>query len=362
MPYRINNPGGGDCGFFAFAIGAIKDIQDEYALYGKSATYDQWIRKGLLGVSLQELIDFDLNRLYESPYHYKNELLSTLQMSLRNIAADAYTIDLLNRIRTEAVSKDEETLIEGSPVYHKFMELVRFYLGKEKNNLAEISKFNELALSPQVTTLAENTARSLQPKLTAKPLSEAETNTIENAHVKEALLKDVMQGDRVNPGSVILKGVEKIKEQGRWATHGDLKEIAVQLNKNLYVEGQLNGDPDPRLRTIVLNNEDNAHWTTQIEQLPPKRQELKKEEAPSVAKEEEVISASVSKPINAEKADGYQQHVNDLIHAVSTQGLFSQVKNKINVEDIDTAEALKGESDEDFAKRLQEAEYRRAFK
>ncbi|WP_392536498.1 hypothetical protein [Legionella sp. 227] len=362
MSYRINNPGGGDCGFFAFGIGTIKDIQDEYALHRKSPTYNLWKRKGLRGVSLQELIDFDLNRLYESPYDYKKELLSTLQMSLRNIAADAYKIDLLNRIRTEEVSKDEETLIEGSPVYHKFMELVRFYLGKEKNTLPEISKFNELALSPQVRTLAESTAQSLQPKLTARPLSEAETNKIENAHVKEALLKDVMHGDKPNPGSVILKGVDKIKEQGRWATHGDLKEIAVQLNKNLYVEGQLNGDPDPRLRTVVLNNEDNAHWTTQIEQLPPKRQELKKEEAPLSAKAEQVIPSSVSKPVNAEKVDGYQQHVNDLIHAVSTQGLFSQVKNKISVDEIDSAKALKGESDEDFAKRLQEAEYRRAFK
>lgn len=35
MSYSIDNPGGGDCGFYALAIGLISIIQNEYKLHGK---------------------------------------------------------------------------------------------------------------------------------------------------------------------------------------------------------------------------------------------------------------------------------------------------------------------------------------
>ncbi|WP_131795063.1 hypothetical protein [Fluoribacter gormanii] len=382
MSYRIDNSGGGNCGFYAFAIGLINTIQNEYSLHGKSKTYDRWNTEGLHTVSLQQILEVDLNKLYHSPRTYKNQLLFTLQMSLRNIAFNVYKNELINRIRGEEVLLDQRAKIEATPVFGKFKELVDFYFD-DKGSLAEIRQFNELALSPDVLLLAEQTAQTLQVKLQQESADRPEQ--IELEHVKNVVLHDVMSVGKENPDSIILKGVEKIREQGRWATHDDLKEIAAHLDVNLYVVGKENGVTLPDRSTITLNNEGNAHWTTHVEQLTPpqansskeehvdtppvpkKRQKRIKEEEAFSKKEEQVIVATVSTQGEEDKVDLYRQNIKELIQAASTQGLFSQVKNKIDVDKIDTAEALKNErgdqieSDEDFAARLQEAELRRVL-
>lgn len=169
MPYRIDNPGGGDCGFYALGIGLIAIIQKEYAENGKSKTFTQWQKKGLNNVGLQEILDIDLNQLYESPYTYKKETLLKLQLSLRSISATSYKNDLLKKI-AEARSNGS-TQVESSPVYHKFMELVHFYLkedDKKEGALDKVKQFNELASSPEVLDLAQKTAKSLEPKLKGK--------------------------------------------------------------------------------------------------------------------------------------------------------------------------------------------------
>ncbi|PWY55119.1 hypothetical protein DGG96_13125 [Legionella qingyii] len=376
MSYRIDNSGGGDCGFYAFAIGLINTIQNEYSLHGKSKTYERWNTEGLHNVSLQEILEVDLNQLYHSPRTYKNQLLFMLQMSLRNIAFNVYKNELFNRIKGEEVLQDHRAKIEATPIFGKFRELVDFYL-HNKGSLAEIRQFNELALSPEVLILAERTAQTLQVKL-QKPSADS-PEQIELEHVKNVVLHDVMSAGKENPDSVILKGVEKIREQGRWATHDDLKEIAAHLDVNLYVVGKENGVTLPDRPTICLNNEGNAHWTTNVEQLAPKEehvatppvpkkpQEQIKEEEFFSKKEEQVIVATVSTQGEEDKVDLYRKNIKELIQAASTQGLFSQVKNKIDVDKIDTAEALKNEwgeqieSDADFAARLQEAELRRVL-
>lgn len=257
----IDNPGGGDCGFYAFAIGLIDIILKEYALTGKSKTYDQWKSQGLNHVSLQEILDIDLNELYHSPGNYKKELLFKLQMSLRTIACNIYKNEPINRIKTEAVLKDRRANIEATPIFCKFMELVDFFLGIG-DSLAKISQFNELALSREVQELAMETAQSLVPLLTDK--SEKEARRIQNARVKEVLLKDIVVDEKANPDSIILKGMDKIKEKGRWATHYDLKEIADQLHVNLHVVGKENGRDTPSYPVITLYNMGNSHWTTKV--------------------------------------------------------------------------------------------------
>ncbi|MCE0724521.1 MULTISPECIES: hypothetical protein [Legionella] len=395
MSYRIDNPGGGDCGFYALAIGLIATIQKEYEENKKNKTFTQWQKKGLNHVSLPEILDIDLNQLYESPYTYKKETLLKLQMSLRDISATAYKNDLLKKI-AQAKSSGS-TQVESSPVYHKFMELVHYYLKEEQeeNALDKIKQFNELALSPEVLDLAQKTAKSLEPKLQGKSFEQGQK--IENAHVKEALMADVLSGGKENSRSVILKGIEKIKEQGRWATHSDLKEVAEQLEVNLYVTNELNGAPKKGCPTIVLNNEGQSiHWTTTVEELPApkvkpvekriespkpieethtsskeqessKTRESSKEHESSKDRESRVIAATVSTQINEEKAERYQQHVKTLMVSASDPRFFASVQKRIeNLDKLDKEEALKNEhgaqieSDEDFAIRLQEAEFRRA--
>ncbi|SNV04616.1 Dot/Icm T4SS effector [Legionella waltersii] len=402
VSYTIDNPGGGDCGFYAFAIGLINIIQHEYELSGSSATFEKWQHAGLKRIRLQDILSIDLNQLMNSPYNYKSNELSTLQMSLRLIAVNAYREDLLRRISIEREFADKPTTVEGSPIFAKFMQLVQFYK-TNPDSVYPDSHFNELALSPEVVKLAKETAKSVKGILQNQDF--AKDQRLENKHVKEVFLRDVvLKNGLLNPDSVILAGTDKIQEQGRWATHSDLREITGTLHTNLYVNGHLNGPVSPHCPTVKLNNHGNAHWTTEVDQLPKNTKVVSKKrtaaEEPESSKgllteklsrsssksdvshhsaqrrnqqeqttssiEEQVIEATISTQTQKDKVERYRENIKQLIQASSGLGLFANVKNKIDINDIDSAEAVydseKGakESDESFAARLQEAELRRA--
>lgn len=349
MRYKIDNPGGGDCGFYAFSIALIDIIKKEYGASGTSHTFNQWFEKGLAGVSVDNILEVDLYQLYRSPSHYKTELLDTLQMSLRCITAKSLQQDLLVKIQTEIESSDTLTKIEGSIVYGKFMELVQAsFKGLLTHRTAnELGKFNELALSPEVRKLAHTTAKSLQEKLVGKSFAMSQKE--ENSHVKEIVLQEVIFEGTVNPASVILKGIDRIKERGRWATHSDLQEVASQLNVNLFIVGKINGASLPGNPTVTLNNQRNVHWTTTVDQLKPKLKGKKKtlaedEENPRASKraryqktefkkESEVLTAdSKSKKLiprrGKEKNTEDKLPVKDLVYASLKQGLFAHIENK----------------------------------
>ncbi|BCA95572.1 hypothetical protein TUM19329_19330 [Legionella antarctica] len=78
------------------------------------------------------------------------------------------------------------------------------------------------------------------------------------------------------------------------------------------------------------------------------------------ASELQIIDTTSSSQTEPEKARLYKETLTNLINTVNKNGLFAQVENRISVNSIDIAKADKGESDEDFAIRLQEAEFRKA--
>ncbi|STY29980.1 Dot/Icm T4SS effector [Legionella wadsworthii] len=371
---KIDNPGGGDCGFYALAVGLIDIIQKQHALTETSTIYQHWKVQSPGLVDLEEILGIDLNELYTSSGNYKKEhreLMFKLQMSLRSIACNIYQNEPIFRLSAEDVLQDERGKIDSTPIYCKFAEIVDFYLDRGKDSLAKISQFNELAFSPEVRRLAEETAKVIEARIKNKGAKEAQK--IEKDYIKEVLVRDIILNKEANPDSIILKGVEKIEEQGRWATHYDLKEIADQLHVNLHVVGQMDGRDNPLYPTVTLYNEGNAHWTTSIQRLPKAKEEHfdldveadipplhHKELSP---KEEQIIEATVSTQQEGDKVGAYRRNVRELMDAASTPGFFSKVKNKIeNLENLDELQAEPGESDEKFALRLQEAHYRRALK
>ncbi|ANN94439.1 TPA: type IV secretion protein Dot [Legionella pneumophila] len=365
MSYSIDNPGGGDCGFYALAIGLISIIQNEYKLHGKSKTYDRWKQvEGIYGVRQQDILNVDLTKLHDSPYTYKSELLFLLQMSLRNIAVIVNKEDLIKRIIEEGRSKDQ-TKIEGSNAYCKFMELVQLYLYR-RDSLARISQFNELALSPEIVQTARDIAKILRPILRNQPFHQVQK--IENAFVKEVLLNDVLSGNTINSNSIILKNLEKIKEQGRWATHDDLKEIADLLKINLNVVGQPNGKPILEYPTVTLKNLSNTHWITQVESLQGPRQystprkrafgyETVSDRAVPL-KEEQTLDRAFRTKTQSERTKRYHQHFETLFDTLSPYGFFTYEQNKRNTQ-VSGKVQTRLESDESLAAQLQEAELRR---
>jgi hypothetical protein len=396
MTLIIRNPAGGDCGFYSFAIGLIHIIQKEYRAEGISNTFALWQEKGL-SERLETINTIDLQKLARAPHSYKFEVLSQLQMSLRVIASKSFAEDLIIRLKQELVSEQEQTIAEGSTAYGKFMELVHFYLKKNpkkwylkvfslnkepKTTLEEISHFNELALCPKVLELAERTAQTLEKKI--QNSSFAQKQKLENAFVKQVILNDVLQGEKANPNSTILKALEPA--QGRWATELDLNEIAIQLKVNLHINGHMTGQPNPSYQTITLQNEHNEHWVTVINDVPCSNSYESEEErflsfeedseeeekllslkpkAPDTLsehrfseKEQQIIEATISTQAKQHKIVDYKQNIELLI---SHLGLFANVQNKItNLDAIDQEQPITAkESDESYSTRIQEAELRR---
>lgn len=78
-------------------------------------------------------------------------------------------------------------------------------------------------------------------------------------------------------------------------------------------------------------------------------------------KEKQIIKATTSAQASPEKSVLYKQNIIELIEAVVNRGLFANVHNKIDVKQIDSAIADQdsAETDEEFAIRLQEAEFRK---
>jgi hypothetical protein len=85
--------------------------------------------------------------------------------------------------------------------------------------------------------------------------------------------------------------------------------------------------------------------------------------SPEKAKKiEQVIETTVSAQASPEKQQLYKENLRELISGAVKQGLFTKVVKKIDLELIDLAEADQdtNESDESFATRVQEAEFRKA--
>lgn len=266
MPYVVDNPGGGDCGFYAFSIGLIDEIKKQAKEDGRSPLYDKLHALTHVDVSLEDITNFTLHR--RSTDEKSKAILLTLQLSLREVVAESVKQELLDRIQEEQRDKDKPTLVEGSHVFNQFYELVNAYRQSQTPNLTEIQKFNELALSPEVQALAKQTASQVTQALSGKT-DFAECNRIENQVVKATFMKDIYDGHQFKPNSQLLKGIDAVKVRGRWGTHDNLKTVAEALSVNFRVNGMNDGADIKTQPTVRLNNLHNVHWTTTVSGTPP---------------------------------------------------------------------------------------------
>ncbi|MBA3535453.1 MAG: hypothetical protein H0T84_02405 [Tatlockia sp.] len=85
--------------------------------------------------------------------------------------------------------------------------------------------------------------------------------------------------------------------------------------------------------------------------------------SPEKAKKiEQIITTTASTQASPDREKLYKENLRELISSAVSQGLFAKVVNKIDLELLELAEADQesNESDESFATRLQEAEFRKA--
>ena len=353
---EIDNAGGGDCGPYAFSIALIHIIQNEYLNQNESPTFSNWQKEGLERITLEEILDVNLNTTNRNRLASKyDNLLYKLQMSIRHIAAESKKNDLINNIRREQANPDLYlALVESSNVFANFSELVNAYLNKisfQKTN--NISQFNELALSDSVKKLAENTAEIYKPGLEDNDFSSQDITI-------NSIIKQVMSEDVGKANSVILQGIDALKQPGRWLTHTDMQHVAGVLKVNLFVNGQNNGRKAEDQPTVTLNNKNNAHWTTSINSSLDAALDNRLD-----VKIERIIESTASSQADIQKANQYKKHLELFITSALKKGFFDRVSNKIDLNKLDEAQASVNEnsetqSDELFALQLQEAEFRRA--
>ncbi len=113
---------------------------------------------------------------------------------------------------------------------------------------------------------------------------------------------------------------------------------------------------DELFKLQVLNRIDKESQSSDFEEIVPVHQQTE-QLSPQA---QQIIETTASAQISAEKIQQYKQHLNELVTAVTQHGLLSHVVDKIDVDELDVVKANEHESDEDFAKRLQEAEFRKA--
>lgn len=247
----IDNPGLGNCGFYAFAIGLISIIQEEVSSK-KRGMFDRWVEldPSIAGLFVK-IVNSDLDNV-------DRELLDQLQSSLRIIA---YQYQVLELKKTCSLYSNNPKALEENSNYIHFAAL---YYG---NELDTDSRFNPFANSGPIL----------------QELATIDRTTVRENHEDDVLMPlflKLLYGDKVNPkqiksdtepmlNSPILVGMNNITQDFFWGTHTDLDYLAIAFKLNLHVlrnqtsVQEYPGDL-PNQHTITLQNLGNAHWTTEV--------------------------------------------------------------------------------------------------
>lgn len=246
----IDNPGLGNCAFYAFAVGLANIIQEE-ASYNSRAMFDRWIR---LDSSIAGQYDAILKLNLENP---NRQLLDQLQSSLR-IIAYYYQIDELRNVCTFR-NGNYNDLIGNS----NFVNFAALYYG---DPLDTDPRFNPFAGS--IAILDE--------------IAKIDRSTVLPGHENDVLVPlflNLLYGESADPtlitrateprmDSPIITAMNNMTQDFFWGTHLDLDYLAEAFEVNLHVLRNDNPIQEfvdiPMQHTVTLINMDNTHWTTQV--------------------------------------------------------------------------------------------------
>ncbi|HAF87197.1 MAG: hypothetical protein CMF38_02120 [Legionellaceae bacterium] len=335
----INNAGGGHCGYYAFAIGLINIAQSKYRISSSDIMLKNWLDAGLLTEDmLQIMLKIDLNQLKRAPNQYKKQELTALQQTLRHTLAKEYLGELTEKVHHELGQFNEDlSLVEGTALGMQLHKLLNTLLAKKRIS----TKYNLLANSPAIINALKHLAQHIEHQ-SQDCATLDEKNKLTTRFLKEWLYKEVID----NQGKLLKNGLKSL-EHNAWATHSDLRCLAECFQVNLMVKGKQNGETLPNRPTITLGNQNNIHWVTHIPSSKSLRNKF-------------IFSKrhAIQSPPKIHQTDVMDEY----IAQITRPGFFKSVAHapKIDIRFIDSAEHLDNESDEDFAKRLQEAECRAA--
>ncbi|MBL7480458.1 hypothetical protein [Legionella bononiensis] len=247
---EVDNPGAGDCAFYAFAIGLINIIQEENSyksklMFDRLVAYDE---------SLRDQFDAIINFNVDLP---NNELLDQLQTTLRLVD---YHYRLNELKEACANPKDDYAQLVANSNFINFAAL--YY-----NDPQDIDPhYNEFANSDIIQIVLADIDRS-------QVLENYEHLTL------VPLFLTLMYGEEVVPTSItkdtlpsstspIIDCMSNITQQAYWGTHLDLDYLARAFEVNLHIYENAHPIQEfhdvPERHTITLRNQNNAHWVTEV--------------------------------------------------------------------------------------------------
>lgn len=295
----IDNPGAGNCGFYAFAIGLIHIIQQEDPLL--APVFRQWCslvptltqyHGGAASLSAtatdvdaaaaeaaaiesmhKQLLLFDFKRSDKN-----TALLNHLQMGLRNCLYENRVRDLKLALTDPGFNNNN---ITANSTYLDFASV--FY---GQSNAIDRSEGNNIfadsaELVKQITAarnLIERSAGESDNEFDEKLSNESVACFIRSLYGADATLEQITANTAFAPELLAVQALANIKQDRIWATSQDLQKFASLFNVNYYmiIDGapfQVNTNED-NLPTITLNNVRGVHWQTQISELQQVRDPL----------------------------------------------------------------------------------------
>lgn len=288
----IDNPGKGNCAFYAFAIGLINIIQEEGS-YGCKDMFNRLLHSDVsLANQYEAIIRFDKEKPDEG-------LLDRLQNMLR---FDVYHHSLNELKAACANPADNYRQLIANSFYGQFCEL--YYDNYEAN-------FNVFADSAEIKN-AVNIDRS---KVRANQENE----------VLVPIFLALVYGTKIYPSSItpdtvplinspVIRSMAKITKNFVWGTHLDLDYLSRNYKVNLHtlqngMSLQTFQDISDQ-HTITINNIANAHWVTEV--LIAKS--LESEQPPIIPPAKEVNAPLLNPTLfkTEHKISGESKHVKSL--------------------------------------------------
>jgi hypothetical protein len=272
---EINNPGKGNCGFYAFAIGLLHVMQKEI-LNDKAVVTNKFLsslskesRASLAeALGIKEATDdalkarlatLNIQRLNAAQWEFFNQHLRQQLYQLR--------LDDLKNLKS----------LEASLDYSDAVSIILLYCEREVKSDALNYDFRQNEL---FTIKAKKLASKIrQYENLERRLSEIEIRKIVivslfteqfGVNINSALACDLENVYRYSETSAIQKVIQSKKDSNEWATHGELARLAIyyQVHLATYVgeESKSYGKNESHWPTIHVNRLLwSKHWTTLVD-------------------------------------------------------------------------------------------------
>ncbi len=251
-PIRIDNPGGGDCLYYAFSLGLI-DIVQKQAQEGSTELFDAWLR---LDPTLQHevLLKVDIKKPNQ-------KFWERLTDQLRHIVYQ----QKVNELRI-AADKKSETVWLSTHVYGDFAAV--FYPDKDNQLLNERCNIFYGMNIPVIEPLPNDCSEKERDAFKLK-------NFLIQLYGKSIEIDKIDSNTTFAADSSIIKAIENSTSKSAWGTERDAfllnEALGEKVDVNIYSNQAPPHRPSKKLNSIHLNNENNVHWTTLSFLSPPKK-------------------------------------------------------------------------------------------